>query len=161
MTSNRPSEILIALGANLPSPAGPPAQTLKAALAALRAAGVEILRLSSFYETAAWPDPGDPPFTNAVAAISTALQPFALLTLLHEVETGFGRIRSRKNAPRTLDLDLLDYDGLIRDEAELRLPHPAIARRRFVLQPLADVAPGWRHPVTGMGIADLLAALPA
>jgi 2-amino-4-hydroxy-6-hydroxymethyldihydropteridine diphosphokinase len=159
MTSNQPAEILIALGANMPSRAGPPAKTLKAALAVLAIRGVEILKVSSFYETAAWPDPDDPSFTNAAASVSTSLQPFALLELLHEVETDFGRICSRKNAPRTLDLDLLDYGGLVLEWEGLILPHPAIAQRRFVLEPLAEIVPDWRHPVTGADIAVLLAAL--
>ena len=151
--------ILIALGANLPGAAGEPAETLKRALARLDALGVTILRASSFYGTPAWPDPSDPPFVNAVAAVETALQPVELLALLHGVETEFGRLRSAPNAPRTLDIDLLDHDGRIMTEGVM-LPHPRIAERAFVLVPLAEVAPGWRHPVTGQGGADLLAVLP-
>ena len=158
MTSNIPSEILIALGANMPSRAGPPAQTLKAALAALSAAGVEILKVSSFYETAAWPDPADPPFTNAAASLRTSLQPVAVLELLHAIETDFGRVRSRKNEPRTLDLDLLAHGNAIM-AGVLVLPHPRLAERRFVLEPLAEIAPDWRHPVTGLTPGQMLAGL--
>jgi 2-amino-4-hydroxy-6-hydroxymethyldihydropteridine diphosphokinase len=147
--------VLISLGANIPSRAGTCAQTFKAALAALTRAGVEILDVSPFYETEAWPYPGDPPFLNAVAAIRTQLQPIALMTLLHGVETDFGRKRSVPNAPRELDLDLLDYAGQIRD-GEVTLPHPRVATRRFVLEPLKSVAPDWRHPVTGEPIDALL-----
>lgn len=159
MTSNDPPEILIALGANMPSWAGPPAQTLKAALAALARRGVAVLKVSSFIETAAWPDPADPPFINAVAAVKTALNPFALLKLLHAIETDFGRVRSRPNAPRTLDLDLLAHGRTVMSDAALELPHPRLAERRFVLAPLAEIAPGWRHPVTGMTAAEMLARL--
>ena len=166
MTSNnrKPSTealkgpILIGLGANIPSWAGPPANSLKAALAALADAGLEITAVSPFYESEAWPDPADPPFMNAVAVLRTPLQPFALLTLLHEVETAFGRKRSVPNAPRTLDLDLLDYAGQIH-HGELTLPHPRLTARRFVLEPLRDVAPDWRHPVTGQDLDSLLGAL--
>ena len=158
MTSNNPSEILIALGANMPSRAGPPAQTLKAALAALTAAGVEVLRVSSFIETAAWPDPADPPFTNAAASLRTSLQPVAVLELLHAIETDFGRVRSRKNEPRTLDLDLLAHGNAIM-AGVLVLPHPRLAERRFVLEPLAEIAPDWRHPVTGLTPGQMLAGL--
>ena len=151
--------ILIALGGNLPSRAGQPADTLKRALGELERQGVEIREVSAFYETPAWPDPADPAFVNAVAAVKTSLQPVELLILLHGVETDFGRLRSASNAPRTLDLDLLDYDGRVVTEPELTLPHPRMTTRGFVLVPLRDVAPGWRHPVTGQGLAELLAAL--
>ena len=150
--------ILIALGANLPSHAGPPAATLKAATARLEELGVKILARSSLYETPSWPDPGQPVFVNAVAVVETTLQPVELLALLHGVETAFGRMRSAPNAPRTLDIDLLDYDGRITGDG-LTLPHPRIAERSFVLAPLAEVAPGWRHPATGVGAGELLAGL--
>src|ERR1700748_3283210 len=83
-------KIFLALGANIPSAAGPPEATMRAALAGLEKRGVRILRLSSFRQTEAWPNPADPPFINAVAGIATDLQPFALLGLLHEVETAHG-----------------------------------------------------------------------
>jgi 2-amino-4-hydroxy-6-hydroxymethyldihydropteridine diphosphokinase len=150
--------ILIALGANLPSLAGPPAATLEAATARLEELGVKILARSSFYETPAWPDPGQPAFVNAVAVLTTALQPVELLALLHGVETAFGRMRSAPNAARSLDIDLLDYDGRIITDG-LTLPHPRLTERSFVLAPLAEAAPGWRHPVTGQGAGELLAGL--
>ena len=151
-------KILIALGANIPSSAGPPEVTLKAALAALERRGIGLLALSRFHRTQAWPHPTDPVFINAVAEIETQLQPFALLGLLHEVETEFGRKRSAPNAPRSLDLDLLDYRGRVEND-EVELPHPRMANRRFVLEPLAEIAPGWRHPVTGQTVEALLRAL--
>ncbi len=161
MTSNNPlvsMPALIALGANIPSRVGTPAQTLKAALAALGRADVEITAVSPFYESQAWPNPADPPFINAVAGLNTRLQPFALMALLHEVETQFGRTRSVPNAPRVLDLDLLDYAGQVHEGA-LTLPHPRLQERHFVLEPLADVAPQWRHPVSGKAVGELLKSL--
>jgi len=150
--------ILIALGANLLSSAGEPAATLQAALAALETRGADVQAVSRFYATPAWPDPNDPPFVNAVARIETALPPRELLATLHDVEIAFGRRRSERNAPRTLDLDLLDYDGRV-EFGPPELPHPRMAQRGFVLIPLADVAPEWRHPVTGRNVQSLIADL--
>ena len=97
--------ILIALGANLPSAAGTPRNTLRAALASLGARGITVERQSGFYLSEAWPDPADPPFVNAVASVRTSLPPAELLRVLHEVEAEFGRKPGPRNAPRPLDLD--------------------------------------------------------
>ncbi|HEY1707925.1 MAG TPA: 2-amino-4-hydroxy-6-hydroxymethyldihydropteridine diphosphokinase [Rhizomicrobium sp.] len=150
--------ILIALGANLPSRAGAPDATLRAALGELAGYGINILQVSPFYRTPAWPDPRDPAFVNAVARVETVLAPQELMLRLHETETAFGRQRSVRNAPRTLDLDLIDYEGLVEEGPVL--PHPRSAQRNFVLIPLRDIAPDWRHPATKLGIDALIAALP-
>jgi 2-amino-4-hydroxy-6-hydroxymethyldihydropteridine diphosphokinase len=155
--------IFIAVGANLPGPAGTPLQTCKAALAALEQRGVRIVGRSHWYRTPPWPVSDQPWYVNAVVAVETSLDPPALLKLMHEIETQFGRDRRAGvvNAARPLDLDLIDYDGLIRAETPPILPHPRMDTRAFVLRPLADVAPGWRHPQTGKSVKDLLAALPS
>lgn len=148
--------IYIALGANMASPVGPPAVTLRRALEAMPRHGVEVVRVSPFYETPAWPRAEDPPFVNAVAEVRTKLLPGELLRTLLIVEKAFGRVRKTKWEPRALDLDLIDYGGLVSDAPHLMLPHPLMHERAFVLRPLADVAPAWRHPDTGQTVGDLL-----
>ena len=148
--------IYIALGANLPWQAGSPEQTLRRALGVLAARGVAIEAVSPFYRSPAWPNPSDPPFVNAVARVRTKLMPADLMRVLLQVEAEFGRKRSVKNAPRTLDLDIIDYGGLVTDAAHLLLPHPQMHERAFVLKPLSDLVPDWRHPVTGDRVSDLL-----
>lgn len=150
--------ILLGLGANLPSQAGPPRSTLLAALDFLARNGIRISAVSPFYASPAWPDPTDPEFVNAVAAIETDLTPGALLALLHLTEAAFGRQRATPNAPRTLDLDILDYDGRI-ETGPPQLPHPRLSRRAFVIVPMADVAPDWIHPVSGRNVAEMIADL--
>lgn len=105
--------------------------------------------------------PGAPPFVNGVARLEGAAEPAALLARLHAIEAAHGRVRPFPNAPRTLDLDLLDCHGAVIDTPALRLPHPRLSGRAFVLRPLEEVAPDWVHPATGEGIAALLAGLPS
>jgi len=151
--------ILVGLGGNLPSPEhGPPIRSLSAALKSLAARGVVPVRRSRWYETAPVPASDQPWFVNAVVSVETALDPAALLTLLHAVESEFGRIRGAPNAARLIDLDLLDYHGRV-DTGWPVLPHPRLTERAFVLRPLLDVAPQWRHPVSGLEATALLAAL--
>ncbi len=153
--------ILIGLGANLPSSEhGPPQATLAAALAALSARGVEVLRRSPWYESAPVPPSGQPWYVNAVAEVESAVSPQALLAALLAVEAGFGRVRSVRNASRTVDLDLLDYRGLVTGPGKKpELPHPRLHERAFVLLPLRDLAPDWRHPACGRSVDALIEAL--
>jgi 2-amino-4-hydroxy-6-hydroxymethyldihydropteridine diphosphokinase len=151
--------ILVALGANLPSPAhGGPRETLEAALVALAQAGLDIVRRSAWYETAPVPISDQPWYVNGVACVGTALGPVELLETLHRIEAEFGRVREAVNAPRVLDLDLLAHGDLIGDGWPV-LPHPRLHERAFVLRPLADVAPGWRHPRLGLDVSAMLARI--
>lgn len=151
--------ILLALGASIPSIAGSPQDTLHAAIVALGEDGVRVLSVSRFYKTLAWPNPADPPFINTVLKIGTELSPPQLLIQLHGVEAKFGRTRIARNAPRTLDIDIVDYNGRIEDGPP-QLPHPRTESRNFVLIPLRDVAPDWHHPISGRSVDELIATLP-
>jgi 2-amino-4-hydroxy-6-hydroxymethyldihydropteridine diphosphokinase len=155
--------IFVGMGANLPHPVhGSPRRTLEAALGELRGRDVRVVRVSPWYRTAPVPASDQPWYVNAVAEIATSLPADCLLQLLHEVEEMFGRVRSVPNAARMIDLDLLDYRGeiAIGGLGRATLPHPRLHERAFVLRPLAELAPDWRHPVTGIPIRDLVAALP-
>jgi 2-amino-4-hydroxy-6-hydroxymethyldihydropteridine diphosphokinase len=152
--------ILIGLGGNLPSDCGGPAATLTAVLARLDQSGVTVLARSRWYESAPVPLADQPWYVNGVASVATSLNPDDLLRCLHGLEAAFGRERGAVNAARTLDLDLLDYNGIIRKDWPV-LPHPRLHERRFELLPLLDVAPSWHHPVRGEAAADLLAACSA
>ncbi len=139
--------ILIGIGSNLAAPpATTPLVTAQAGLSALAAPHLQPVACSSWYESAPVPASGQPWFVNAVALIATELEPEALLNRLLQVEARFGRVRGERNAARTLDLDLLDYDGIIVDTLRLTLPHPRMTERRFVLEPFSEIAPSWRHP---------------
>lgn len=140
----------IALGANLDSPAS----TLEAALEALaKAKGIELIKRSSLYRSPPL-DADGPDYINAVAEIKTDLEPLQLLHRLQAIENDFGRVRLYKNSPRTLDLDVLLYEGFNSDSAELTVPHPRMHLRSFVLMPLMEIA-GDIQLAQG-GTADLL-----
>lgn len=155
----------IGLGANLPSPAGPPEATLPAAAAALAKHGSVTGASSLWRSSPVGPVPDQPPFTNAALRLQTPLAPLALLQTLLAIENRFGRSRSVAQGPRTLDLDLLlmqDPGGapVLLQDPELTLPHPELHRRRFALAPLCEFAPHLRHPTLGLTLGALLQALP-
>jgi 2-amino-4-hydroxy-6-hydroxymethyldihydropteridine diphosphokinase len=162
-TEKSPSNrIFVGLGANLPSPRhGTPRDTVSAALRALEVAGLTVRARSPFYESAPVPVSDQPWYVNAVAEVASDLASPDILAVLATVENVFGRTRSIRNEARVLDLDLLDCRGEVRNGLEPPiLPHPRLQDRAFVLLPLKDLAPDWRHPVTGRHIAALIAALP-
>jgi len=153
--------ILIGLGSSLPFCGSAPQETLRLAIRAIgRFAPVSAV--AKFYASQAWPNPSDPPFVNTSIAVTGRLSPEVLLAALHQVEDAFGRKRGKKNAPRTLDLDLLAYGRLTASGlggTGLMLPHPRMAERDFVLAPLCDIAPDWVSPATGLTPRQMLASL--
>ena len=153
--------ILVGIGSNLPAPGYPsPQDTAKAAMAALPTVGISVAARSPWYLSEPLPASDQPWFANAVVAVTSELAPAALLGRLLALEAQFGRQRGARDAARTLDLDLLDYDGRQCSTETLELPHPRLHERRFVLAPLCDIAPEWRHPRFGLTAAELLAQLP-
>ena len=147
--------IILAVGGNLAGDYPSLEALLEAALAAFLRAGLTVAQRSSWWRSAAWPDPGAPAYLNGVAIVETALSHRELLAAILDIEADFGRRRTTPNAPRTLDIDLIAYGRKVIDEPGLAVPHPRAHERRFVMGPLAEIAPDWAHPVLGETAAEL------
>jgi len=147
----------LGLGTNL----GDRAAQLDDAIARLQAADIHILRSSSRYETAPQDVTAQPWFLNMVVKVETRLFPRQLLTVLLRIERDMGRVRRVAKGPRVIDIDLLLYGSAIIKAPELEVPHPRLHERRFVLEPLAELAPGLRHPILRRTMRDLLGGVSA
>lgn len=173
--------VLVAFGANMPSAFGSPRETLEEALRRLAAHGPRASAIARWRRSPAYPPGSGPDYVNGAAVLETTLALEPLLAILHEVERSLGRERRGRWAARVCDLDIIaSGETVLPDPETLRalmalgperageepaperliLPHPRMQERAFVLAPLADVAPGWRHPLTGRSVSEMLAALP-
>ena len=123
---------------------------------------IKILKVSSNYESESWPNPNNPKFINIIVKIKTSLSPLELLKICNLIETQLGRKRSKKNSPRTCDIDIIDYDQKVLkiESKKLILPHPRINTRNFVLFPLYEIDKNWKHPKYKINISKLISLLP-
>ena len=142
-------------------PWGPPSTVLRRAIRSLDTVGCHLISASSLVRTSPYGKTDQPNFLNAVARIATRMTPEALLDYLQSMEKQAGRSRSERWGPRSLDLDILDFNGIVRDAPSPVLPHPGIPDRPFVLRPIVEIAPRWRHPVLGKTAAQMLERLHA
>lgn len=175
--TQRETITLIAMGANQDSEQGTPQETLEAALALLESRGVSIESQSPWMSSPAWPEGSGPDYVNGAVRVVCTLSPSALLAVCHKIETMLGRVRGgRRWASRPCDLDLIACGSTVAPNATmwrrieaappetprdcLLLPHPQMHRRAFVLKPLAEIAPHWRHPILGQTITEMLDVMP-
>lgn len=159
---NQPLEFTkayISFGANLPFQRKSPAQTILKAMQALDHYDLQLVTASSLWSSPAWPDPSMPEFCNAVALYMSHLSPLRLMNQLGKCEITFGRKRDVRNAPRTLDVDLISYGEVLSNTRRVKIPHPRVHERPFVLLPLQQIAPDWICPLSNRALGELLVDL--
>ena len=144
--------VILSLGSNLPSKYGDKFENLKYAISLLEDSDILLDKKSSFYETPSYPDKSKPKFANMVISVKTSLSPVNLMTIIIDIEKKLERIRRNKNDPRTCDIDIIDYkDQIIKiknNNFYLEIPHKSLVSRNFVLYPLQEILPNWKHPKT-------------
>ena len=156
--------ILLGIGSNLASSFGDRFENIKLAIRHLKKSGIKIIKQSSFYETLSYPDIKNPKFINVVIAVDAVLKAEDLMSLLISIEEKLERKRRIKNDPRTCDIDIIDYKGEVinfqHESLNLQIPHEKINQRNFVLFPLKEIYPEWKHPKTNEIISTLIEKLP-
>ena len=158
ISENLAKLVYLAIGSNL----GNKIRNIEITKFELERYKIKILKSSSNYMSESWPDFSMPNYINVIIKIKTSLEPLELLKICNLIELKLGRVRSKKNAPRTCDIDIIDYDKKILNQKnrQLILPHPRMNKRNFVLLPLFEVDKSWKHPKFKVNIADLINSLP-
>ena len=146
----------LALGSNL----GNKFQNLTKAKFELEKHQINIIKSSSNFISLSWPDPSKPNFVNLVLEVNTSLAAIELLRICNLIEKKLGRVKSKKNAPRSCDIDIIDYDHKVIKDKNLVLPHPRMITRNFVLLPLYELNKSWKHPESKINIVKLINSLP-
>ena len=156
--------IILGLGSNLPSRFGGRFVNINLAMSYLEQNDIQIINKSSFYETPSYPNKNNPKFINAVISVKTHLIPVDLMSVLIFIEEKLERKRSEKNDPRTCDIDIIDYNNQILNlqykDLNLEIPHKKLTSRNFILFPLQEIFPNWKHPKTKEIISSLIHKLP-
>jgi len=155
---NQVNQAYLAIGSNL----GNKINNIEIAKFELEAYKINILKSSSNYLSKSWPDSNSPKYINIIVKIKTSLTPLELLEACNLIELKLGRVRSKKNAPRTCDIDIIDYNKKIlgKKNSKLILPHPRMSKRNFVLLPLFELDKAWKHPKSKINIVNLINSLP-
>jgi len=158
ISENQANLAYLAIGSNL----GNKTNNIEITKFELEKYKIKILKSSSNYISESWPDSSLPNYINIIIKIKTSLPPLELLKICNSIELKLGRVRSKKNAPRTCDIDIIDYDNKILNEKnnKLILPHPRMNERNFVLLPLFEVDKSWKHPISKFNIVNLINSLP-
>ena len=155
---NLANSAYLAIGSNL----GNKVNNIEITKLELKKYKIKILKSSSYYVSESWPDPSMPKYINIILKIRTNLAPFELLKICNLIEIKLGRVRNKKNAPRTCDIDIIDYNKKIisKKNDKLILPHPRMNERNFVLLPLFEIDRSWKHPKSKISIVNLINSLP-
>ena len=155
--------IVLSLGSNLDSKFGNRIDNLKLSISYIKKNGILIYKKSSFYETPSYPDKSQPKFINMTILIKTDLSPINLMSMLISIEEKLDRQRGKKNDPRTCDIDIIDYNGQVCEfnfkNLQLVIPHKNLSLRNFVLFPLQEILPNWKHPKTKENVNTLIQKL--
>ena len=154
-SENQVNTIYLGIGSNL----GNRLSNIEKAKSFLLENDINIISISSYYETPSWPDPNNPKFINIVLKVKTTLNSFKLLNLCKNIEVKLGRRKTAKNSPRECDIDLIDFNGQVLN-GELNLPHKMMHKRNFVLFPLFEIEKKWLHPIKKMTVKQLIYLLP-